>query len=374
MHVVGPAAGGIKSHLEDLVGNSRGNGFRHLTACPPGALADSLEGMGTEVFRVPLEGRFSPARDLAAVRLVASLLKRARPDILHAHSSKAGLVGRVAARMAGVPAVLLTVHGSIFHRQHPRWQEGLLAFSERALAGVTDMIITVSEALGREIAHREKIDPEKIVTVYNGVVPEKFSRGPDREYFGKVTGIPAGCRVVGTVARLAPQKGVAGFIRAAALVAKDSGDTAFLVVGDGPLRAGLEQLARDLGLAGRIFFAGERPDVDSIMPCLDVFVLASLTEGLPLSVLEALAARRPVVATRVGGIPEVIRPGVNGLLVDPGDITGLAGSIRGALGDPEGSRAMGERGRETVLERFTVAGMVSRTEMIYANLVERMLI
>ncbi len=369
MHVVRPAAGGMKNHLLALVGNSRREIFHHMVACPPGDLADSLAGMGIETFRVPLGAEISPGRDLAVIKTLVALLKRIRPDVLHAHSAKAGLAGRVSAWLAGVPAVVLTVHNTIFHHRRSRWRESIIALSERALAGLTDRIITVSEALGREIVVREKIDPAKVVTIYNGIVPEEFSRDPDRDFLQRITGIPAGKKIVGTVARLAPQKGVAHFIRAAAMMAKDSEEAVFLVVGDGPLRADLERLAGSLGLAERVFFAGERRDMPRIMPCLDVFVLASVTEGLPLTVLEAMAARRAVVATRVGGIPEVISDGVNGLLVDPGDVAGLAAAILALLGDRKKSRAMGERGRDTVLEKFTVEKMVGSMERVYADLV-----
>lgn len=371
MHVVRPADGGIKNHLLALVGKSHGDRFHHLVACPPGSLADSLEGMGIEAFRVPLRGEVSPGWDLAVIKMLVSLLKRTGADVLHAHSSKAGLVGRVAAGLAGVPAIMLTVHNSVFQKQRPRWQEEFLALSERALSGFTGRIIVVSGALGREITDREKINPGKIVTIYNGVVPDQFNCGPDRDYLPKTTGIPPGKRVVGTVARLAPQKGVGDFIRAAARVAEKSSDAVFLAVGDGPLRAELEQTARSLNLGGKFFFAGERGDIERIMPCLDVFVLASSTEGLPLTVLEALAARCPVAATRVGGIPEVITNGVHGLLVEPGDIHGLAGAILSLLGDREKSRAMGETGRELVLRKFTVEEMVSSTERVYIELLCR---
>jgi len=369
MHVVRPVAGGIKNHLLALIGQSHGVRFHHQVACPPGSLEQALKSLGVETFPVSLGGEVSPLRDLAALRDLISILKRERVQLLHAHSSKAGLVGRLAAGLAGVPAVVLTVHNSVFQDRWPAWKKAGMALCERGLAGRTGRIITVSNALARELTIRERISPEKIVTIYNGIEPGNFSLAANRDYLWRITGIPPGKRVVGTVARLAPQKGVADFIRAAAILGGSMPEVNFLVVGDGPLKAELEQQAKQAGLSGRVFFTGERRDVDSIMPCLDVFVLASATEGLPLTLLEALAAGRPVVASRVGGIPEVVSHGVNGLLVDPGDVAGLARSMRSVLECREMSRAMGETGRRMVMESFTVGQMAGSTERVYLELV-----
>lgn len=371
MHVVRPVAGGIKNHLLDLIGASHGGRFRHMVACPPGSLADALTVRGIKTFGLPLEGELSPRRDLACVRLLVSLLKSCRVDVVHAHGYKAGLVGRIAAKAAGVPAVVLTVHGSILQDRRPTWKKHLFAVSERFLAGLSDRIITVSGELGREIADRKIASPEKLVTIYNGIAPERFNKPPDREYLQKATGIPAGKKIVGTVSRLAPQKGVGDFIKAAARLAGETKDTVFLVAGDGPLRSDLERKAAEMNLAGKIFFTGERQDIQMILPCLDVFVLASVTEGMPLTVLEALAAGRPVVATRVGGIPEAVSDGVNGLLVSPGDAQGMAAAILRLLEDPGASRKMGEEGRKRVAGDFTVDKMVGATEQVYMDLVSR---
>lgn len=371
MHVVRPAAGGMKNHLLALTGASDRERFAHMVACPPGSLAESLAGRGVRTFCVPLKGELSPGEDLWAIKILASLFKTNGVDVVHAHGSKAGLVGRLAAKLAGVPAVVFTVHNSIFYEEWPRWKKGLFALSERVLAGFTDRIITVSNHLRGEIMSREKISPEKIVTIYNGIEPEEFNRVPDRNYLHEIAGIPAGKKIVGTVARLAPQKGVGGFIKAAAVVASDIKDAVFLVAGDGPLRAGLEKEAAAPGLTGRVFFIGERRDIDRIMPCLDLFVLASVTEGMPLAVLEAMAACRPVVATRVGGVPEIITDGVNGLLVKPGDVAGLAAAIRKLVGDREMSGALGKEGRKRVLRDFTVGNMARRTESLYRDLAFR---
>lgn len=368
MHVVRPAAGGIRNHLLALVGESHGDRFHHMVACPPGSLEEALAGMGICTFSVPLRGEISPREDLAVLKALISIIKRNMVDVVHAHGFKAGLVGRLAAKAAGAPAVVLTVHGSVLQDRRAGWQKGMFSLSERLLAAFTDRIITVSAALGREMPGGERIRPEKIVTIYNGISPGDYSHCSDRKYLHRATGIPEGKKVVGTVARLAPQKGVECFIRAASIVAGKQEDTVFLVAGDGPLRPDLERLAAENNLSGRLYMVGERRDIQMIMPCLDVFVLASVTEGLPLTVLEAMAARRPVVATRVGGIPEVVSDGINGVLVSPGDVRGMAGAIIGLLEDPAGSGIMGEEGRNLVVGQFTVKKMVKSTENVYLDL------
>jgi len=369
MHVIRPSAGGIKNHLLTLIEHSDQKKFEHMVACPAGEMAKVFTGAGITTYEIPLRGEICPASDLAVIKMLVCLFRINRVDISHCHGSKAGLVGRLAARLAGVPAVVMTVHNSIFHDHFPPWKKLLYSQFEGFLAGFTHRIITVSHALGYEIISRERISPEKVVTIYNGISPEQFCQSRDREYLQKTTGIPASDRVVGTVARLASQKGVINFIRAAAQLSAGSQGLAFLVVGEGPLRAVLERESEARKLKGKLFFAGDRQDVKKIMPCLDVFVLASLTEGLPLTVLEAMACRRPVVASRVGGIPEIINDGVSGLLVNPGDVSALSSAVRKLLNNEGMSGRMGNEGHNRVVQLFTARKMARDTEEVYTELI-----
>ena len=369
MHVIRPSEGGIKNHLLTLITHSDQTRFEHMVVCPAGEMAKTFNGAGVKTFELPLGGELS-LTDLTALKRLVSLFSINRVDISHCHGSKAGLVGRLAARWACVPAVVMTVHNSILHHHLPPWKKMLYAECEGYLAGYTHRIITVSDALGREIISLERISPEKVVTIYNGISPDKFRLGADRQYLQETFGIPASAGVVvGTVARLAPQKGVINFIRAAAGLSELSEGLAFLVVGGGPLRAELERQSEALNLTGRLFFVGERQDVMKIMPCLDVFVLASLTEGLPLAVLEAMACRCPVVASGVGGIPEIIADGVTGILVKPGDVTALASAIGRLINDPGIARRMGNEGLNRVLGLFTAGKMARETEDVYTQLI-----
>ncbi|MFZ5644401.1 MAG: glycosyltransferase family 4 protein [Bacillota bacterium] len=369
LHVVRPSEGGIKNHLLSLIEGADRCRYEHMVACPYGRMAEAFEEMGAITFPLPLKGEMSPSSDMAAVKALISILKEHRVDIIHVHGSKAGVVGRLAAMIAGVPFVVMTVHNSIFYDHLPAWKTKIYAAAERFLAGRTKKIITVSEALRRELIFREKIGPEKLITVYNGIETDIFMGKKDRVYAESVLGIPSGKKIVGTVARLAPQKGVKFFIQAAALLAEKIDGLVFVVIGDGPLRHELEDEARKLKVADIIIFTGERKDVPGLMPGMDVFVLASVTEGLPLTILEAMVAGRPVVATRVGGIPEIIDEEVNGILVDPGDAMGLAAAVEAVLADKEKAERMGEYARSRVLGNFTACMMVNGIESVYAGIV-----
>lgn len=368
MHVIRPSEGGIRNHLLSLAGQSDRGRFEHMVACPEAMTRHFADG-GIKIFPLPLGGDVEPVKDLAAARLLHRLLRENRVNIVHVHGSKAGLVGRPAALLAGVPAVVMTVHNSVLHDHLPRWKVNMLVSSERILAFFTSQIIAVSEALRRELITRHRVGPDRVVTVYNGIAPEIFSAGTGREYLERLAGIPPGRVIVGTVARLAPQKGLQHLIRAASLLAAGNSKAVFVIVGDGPLREDLKSQVRMLNLEDRFFFTGQRQDVHRLMSCFDLFVLPSLTEGLPLTILEAMAAGRPVVATRVGGIPEVVEDGVSGLLVEPGDAGGLARAVAFLAGSGEVAQRMGRRGRIKVIEQFTTGKMVRETEKIYSRLI-----
>lgn len=368
LHVVRPAGGGIMTHLLALVKGTDPERFNHLVACPPGSLADTLAAADVPTLTIPLHGELSPAADLAAFKTLVRLLKAHRINILHAHGSKAGLISRPAAVAAGVPAVVMTMHNSIFYSGRNCWISRLAAAAEGFLSRYTGGIITVSEALRREMIGRAKVSPDKVVTIYNGIQPERYRKAPDRNYLRAVAGIPPDKKVVGTVCRLAPQKGVGFFLKAAAELTSRHEETVFLVVGGGPMREQLEREAARLNLRGKVFFTGERQDVNRIMPCLDIFVLSSVTEGFPLTVLEAMASGCPLVASRTGGIPEIVDDGVNGLLVNPGDVSGLAGAVSGLLADPEKCRKLAGEARRRVEQNFTEKEMAAQTGALYQAL------
>ena len=366
LHLIRPAAGGMKNHLLSLLRHCDREMFDPIVACPR-YMARDLTSLNFKAIDLPIRGELSPLSDLRVVKQLVSILKDEKITILHAHSSKAGLVGRVAARLAGTPLVLLTAHNSIFYEEWPFWKKSLFAFAERLLNRYTDRLIAVSEALRGELIKRERLDQDKVVTIWNGIETELFETQVERCFILRNLDLPLSEQVVGMVARLASQKGVTYFLKAAAMLAMDY-KVNFVVIGDGPLRRQLEEEASSLGIKDRVVFTGERHDIPYLLPAFDVFVLSSLTEGLPLTILEALAAGCPVVATRVGGIPEIIQDNVNGLLVEPADPAGLAIAVASLLSDPQKAASMGQAGKALVKEKFTAAVMVRKVEDEYRNL------
>lgn len=371
LHVIRPAAGGMKNHLLSLLEHTNRELFEPAVACPPGSMAAEICRRGVPVFPIPLRGEISPRADLAAVSLLTKILREGNFTFMHAHSSKAGLIGRLAACRAGTPVVFFTAHNSIFYEQWPAWKKWLFATAESVLGRCTHRIFTVSEALRKELLAKEHLEPKRVMTVYNGIDAGRFQQPGDRRAVLRALGLPQLGQVVGTVARLATQKGIIYFLQAASMLVKDY-QVNFVVVGDGPLRRELEAQAADLGLKQRVFFTGERRDIPDILAALDLFVLPSVTEGLPLTILEAMAAGKPVVATTAGGIPEIVVDQRTGLLVPPRDAQALAWAIATLLVERSQAAQFGRAGQQRVAERFTVETMTRKIENEYrALLVER---
>lgn len=364
LHVIRPAAGGMKNHLLSLLTHSKKEMFEAIVVCPNGPMADEISSLGFRVIPLDIKGELSLASDWMAVRELVSILKNKKITILHTHSSKAGFVGRIAGFLARTPVVFTTAHNSIFYEDWPLWKKVIFALAEHLLGRHTDRIITVSEALRQELLRKEILSQSRIVTIYNGIKTERYNSPGERETILKSLGLPPDEQVVGTVARLASQKGIIFFLRAASMLVRDY-KVNFVIVGGGPLRQQLKLEAASMGLNQRVVFTGERRDVPSILHAFNVFVLPSLTEGFPLAILEAMAAARPVVATRVGGIPEIVQDNNTGLLVEPSDSTGLALAIATLLADRQKAVAMGQAGQARVNEKFTSTNMVFRVEEEY---------
>ena len=366
LHVIRPAAGGMKRHLLTLVKYAPRGGFELGVAGPPGDMLAAAAELGAKVFPIPLKGGLNPVQDARAVLQLARLLKEERVTIVHAHGSKAGLVGRVAARVAGTPIVFFTAHNSIFYEEWPDYKKSAFALVEKMLARNTYRIITVSEALRQELVAKEGLKPEQVVTVFNGIETDEFEIAESRTVLRQRLCLLRKALVVGTVARLAPQKGVRYIVEAAGLFHPDERPL-FLVVGDGPLREELQALARKVGVADSVVFTGMREDIPLLLAALDLLVVPSVTEGLPLILLEGMAAALPVVATAVGGIPEAVVDGETGILVPPQNAEALASGINRILRNPDRARELGAAGRRRVRELFTAQRMVGRVAELYGE-------
>lgn len=353
-----------------------------LVTHPEGLLvADALQDsrFGKRLVR-SLVREVRPARDAAALAALVGILRRevreARdragagtpPLIVHTHSSKAGILGRAAARLAGVPVVIHTVHGFGFHpHQRPGVRRFYIAL-ERLASRWTNHVVAVAQADLDEGVALGIVVRERASLIRSGIEIARYSgTGGDRDSAVRALGLDPARPLAGMVACLKPQKNPVDFVRAAALVARSVPDAQFLLAGDGVLRPAVEAAVRQSGLGERFRMLGWRRDADAIIPCLDVLVLTSLWEGLPRVLPQAMAAGRPVVAYRVDGVPEAVTDGVSGHLVAPGDCAGAAARIAGLLLDPVRAAKMGAAGRDRVGE-FDANLMVRRQEALYERL------
>lgn len=340
--------------------------FAVALAWGPGDILDDQAFALTEVERYPvptLVREVAPVSDLRALLSLRSVVREFRPHVVHTHSSKAGILGRIAARLEGVPAVH-TVHGFGFTPLQSAPKRLLLRAAERSVAAITDRFVTVSEVDRRRGIEMGLFDPERTTVIRAAVDLDRFRATSDGGIMRERLGVPADAPLVIQIGNFKPQKAPLDFVRVAAEVAREFPDARFVMAGDGPLRPAAESLSRDLGLTGRMVFAGWIDDVAGLLAATDVSVLTSRHEGLPCSIVESLAAGVPVVATAVDGTVEVVRSGDNGLLAAAGDIGGLAAAVCRLLADTALKRRMGAAARGG-LEEFGREIMVRRQEELY---------
>lgn len=333
-----------------------------------GTLLEVARRAGTEIEVVPALGRaVRPQKDLAALVYLVGWMRRWRPDIVHTHSSKAGLLGRLAARVAGVPVVIHSVHGWSFHDGMHRSVRRVVVAAERVAARSTTWLVveaTPDLYKGRE-AGIGRADQYRLIR--NGIDVAAFTplrRSDDRSTVRADLGLAGGGPVIGTVGRLAAQKDPITMIEAFAETVAAVPEARFVWVGDGPLRAEAEALVRRRRLDDHWRFAGVRRDVARVLGALDAFALSSRWEGLPRTVVEAMAAGVPVVATAVDGLAEVIDPGVNGLLVPPGDSTAIARALVQTISDRDLARSL-RAAAATTVEGFDRGEMLRRLDDLY---------
>ena len=340
--------------------------FDVALAWGPGDLLDDEAAAISELERIPVPTLVRPVAPISDLRALSSLraaMRSFRPDVVHTHSSKAGVLGRFAARLVGVPAVH-TVHGFGFTPLQAAPMRFLYRTAERAMARFTDHFVTVSETDRLRGIELGIFPPEKVTVIRAAVDLRRFRAAADGDAARERLGVPVGPPIVTQVGNFKPQKAPLDFVRVAAEVQKQHPDSWFVMVGDGPLREIAERLAHELGVEDRMVFAGWWSDVPGLLAATTVSVLTSRHEGLPCSVVESLAAGVPVVATAVDGTVEVVRSEDNGLLAPSGDIAGLAQSIGRLLADPSLRDRMAVAARDG-LEDFDRDLMVRQQEDLY---------
>ncbi len=328
---------------------------------------------GVEVVRLPgLSRELSPLRDAVAAWRVARIIRRLRPDVVHTHTAKAGAIGRVAALLAGPgrrPVVVHTFHGHVLRGYFGRAGTLLFRAIETVLARVSDRLVAVSpevrdELVGLHVAPRDKFS---VVRLGIELAPRVRFEG-DAAEVRRRHGIPAEKFVVGWFGRMTAVKRTDDLLTMLAGLRERGIDALLVLVGDGDDRDRLEQRAHDLGLARSCLFVGYQEDVAPWYAVCDAVVLTSASEGTPVTIIEALAAGRPVVATKVGGVPDVVDEGETGFLVRPRDTHALAERLEILARDPERRVAMGAAGRERMIERYAVERLVDDIDSLYREL------
>ena len=369
--------GGPAIHVSSLAAGLETRGYH--TTLVAGSLArgeDSMafvaQRLGVAVVSVPeMEREVSLRHDARSIQRLAEIIREERPHVLHTHTAKAGAIGRAAALLAGgarPPVVVHTFHGHVLKGYFGAGRTAFFREVERRLARVSDVLVAVSPEVRDELVELGVAPREKFAVIRLGIPLEERLGDPTADLdYRRLYGIPEDAFVVGWVGRMTGVKDTASTLEILR-AARDRGvDAVLCLVGDGPDRGRLEQVAHDLGIARHCFFVGYQEDVAGYYRLFDAFLLPSVNEGTPVSAIESLASGTPVVANRVGGVPDVVRDGVDGFLVEAGDVEGAAERLARLAGDPMLRARLGEAGRERVLRRYSVSRLVDDVDRLYRS-------
>ena len=331
------------------------------------------EKKGVRVFTISsLVRRLSLRNDLLAFVSIYRLIKRIKPHTVHTHTSKAGVLGRFAAYLAGVPIIIHTPHGHVFHSYYGYIVTKMIVFVERIMSLMTDKITALTDKERDEHLERGIASIEKYVIVHSGVMLQHImNKDIDVETGKKKLGIPQNSNVIGTVGRLVPVKGHKYLVSAAKRVTKEFENTVFVFVGDGYLESILERQAESLGIRKNTIFAGWRSDVIDVLSLFDIFVLPSLNEGMGKVLIEGMALGKPIVASSVGGIIDLVKNDDNGILVPPRDSDALGDAILKLIRNRNMAQELGRNGKAKVYPEYDTTVMIRQIEGLYENLLNR---
>jgi len=373
--------GGPALHVAYLTAGLAKRGYE--TTLVAGSLAPGEDSMafvadelGVDVVRIDeLHREISPARDVVAAIRLARLIRKLRPHILHTHTAKAGAVGRAAALLAGnarPPVVVHTFHGHVLRGYFDPVRARAFRQLERTLARSTTALVAVSPQVRDDLVELDVAPATRFAVVRLGIeLDQRVASGSNgRGETRRVLGIGEGPFTVGWIGRMTGIKRTDDVLLAFKSLRERGIDARLCLVGDGPDRNEVERRAHELGVMRETLFLGYQEQVASLFAAFDVFILPSANEGTPVTAIEALAAGKPVVATRVGGIPDVVRDGEDGFLVAPGDVDAIAERLAQLATDPQLRARMGEAARARVRERYSVERLVDDVDRLYRSLLE----
>ncbi len=349
--------GGLEKTLTAVVLNLNKKKYNVSVWClrEGGFFADKLvkEGIDVNILHI------STSRNPLSIYKLYRLLKIHKFDIIHTHAYSAGTIGRISAFLAGIPVIISHNH-SVYDYYNKYYH-----FVEWLLSLITDRVICISEVVNRFANETQKINAKKLITIHNGIddvchVTEKRSSDLKKEL-----GLPINHSVICTIAHMEEHKGLKYLLKSASLLLASRRDISFLLVGEGALERKLRKHCVDLKIEKNVICAGERSDIPEMLSFIDIFVLPSLREGLGLAILEAMACDKPVIATNVGGIPEIVKDGINGLLVSPEDPDALYRAMNELLNDREMLAKIGHHGKRVCEENFSSKVMIGKIEDLY---------
>jgi len=361
------ATGGSQEHTRILCAGLDKTKYRIIVVTRPGSIVPYYKKQGFEV--VPVELRHNPG----SILKLLGIIKKHKIHIIHTHNMLADRRGCVAGWLGGVPIVVTTIHTLMNTDRFGEKKRGTSIWQYNfLLKHVPKKIIALSKEVKRHTQKELHLGEDRISLIYNASDLSRLNLSVNKQEKKKEFGIDENCYVIGTVGRLVELKGYPYLIKAASLVLKNfSAKIKFLVVGDGYMSDELKSLAKGLGIADKIIFTGQRQDVPEILHILDIFVLPSYYEGLPRSIIEAQACGVPVVATNIGGVPEVVVNDKTGILVPPKDEKAIAKAVIDLLRNKDKARRMGDAGRELVQKQFDAPAFIKRTGDLFEDLIRK---
>ncbi len=333
-----------------------------------------VKGKGIRLFALPsLVRRISFKNDLLAFISIYRLIRRIRPHIVHTHTSKAGFLGRLAAWLARVPVIVHTPHGHVFHSYYGSVMTKIFVIAERILSFTTDRITMLTNRERDEHIEEGIASIKKYVIIHSGVPLDRLmNMDVDVETEKKKLGIPLNSNVIGVVGRLVPIKGHEYLVAAAKGIIKEFDNTVFVFVGDGNLESRLERQAESIGVRDNIIFTGWRKDAVEIIALFDMLAVPSLNEGMGKVLVEGMAFGKPIVASSIGGIIDLVQDGENGILVPPKDSDALEEAILKLIKNKNLAQEMGENGKTKVYPEYDAFVMVGQIEGLYESLLNKL--
>ena len=337
-----------------------------VAASPGGRFEEGLSGLGIRLIPVDMRQRlsFKPISELVRI------IKEKKITLVHSQGGRADFFARVAGKMARVPYIVSTVAMPVEGYDVGRWRKAVYIFLDRLTERYVDRFIVVSEVLKETLIKGHKIPPHKVVRIYNGIEIERYRHDATYADLRKEWRVPSHVPLIGAIGRLVWQKGLTHLLQAMPLVFQDYPDTRLILVGEGPLQEDLRDQVRDLGIEASVFFVGFRIDIPAVLAALDLLVVPSVLEGFPMTILEAMAMAKPIVASDINGVREQIENGRTGILVPPGDPQALAEGIKQMLKDRTQAKKLGTETRKQVEEMFDIKQQVALHEEVYEELLK----